>query len=205
MQIDNRSCMLEILDTAGQEEYIALRDQWIRGGQGILLVYSISSRYSFERINTFHECIQRVTEKAAANSLHSGTSDSHTPAPVLLVGNKCDRFSERQVPIAEGEAMAKQLGWGFMETSAKTPENVQKAFCDVVRMIRRQAVGASPVWPEPQHGETSNEERHRLTPRIRWRSWRRLQSQQLPRNGHEGRPLVPKVGWSQLLTFQVET
>ena len=169
-------------------------------------MYSISSRHSFERIKTFYECIQRVTEKATANSLHAGTSDSHTPAPVLLVGNKCDRFSERQVSTAEGEAMAKQLGWGFMETSAKTPENVQKAFCDVVRLMRRPKADASPACPQAQHRETSKENRHW---RTLWRWCQRLrhppQSQQLPRNGHEGRPLVPKVGWSQLLTFQVET
>lgn len=46
--------MLEVLDTAGQEEYTALRDQWIRDGEGFILVYSITSRNSFKRIEKFH-------------------------------------------------------------------------------------------------------------------------------------------------------
>ncbi|KAI7384656.1 hypothetical protein KC336_g18149, partial [Hortaea werneckii] len=68
VQIDGQSCMLEVLDTAGQEEYTALRDQWIRDGEGFVLVYSISSRSSFSRIQKFHHQIQRVKDSAAAGS-----------------------------------------------------------------------------------------------------------------------------------------
>ncbi|KAI9601484.1 hypothetical protein H4Q26_001304 [Puccinia striiformis f. sp. tritici PST-130] len=51
--IDEQPCILEILDTAGQEEYTALRDQWIREGEGFVLVYSITARSTFERIERF--------------------------------------------------------------------------------------------------------------------------------------------------------
>ena len=68
VQIDGQSCMLEVLDTAGQEEYIALRDQWIRDGEGFVLVYSISSRSSFTRIQRFHNQIQRVKESSLSGS-----------------------------------------------------------------------------------------------------------------------------------------
>ncbi|KAK3703086.1 RAS2 protein [Vermiconidia calcicola] len=150
VQIDNQSCMLEVLDTAGQEEYTALRDQWIRDGEGFVLVYSISSRSSFTRIQKFHHQIQRVKESAAAGSpTFPGSPLSQTmggaflgPAPVMLVGNKCDRVTEREVSTQEGSALAKQLGCDFVEASAKHCINVEKAFYDVVRQLRRQRTHA---------------------------------------------------------------
>jgi GTPase KRas protein len=136
--------MLEVLDTAGQEEYIALRDQWIRDGEGFVLVYSISSRSSFARIQRFHSQIQRVKETAMAGSpTYPGSPISASPpvfgqAPVMLVGNKCDRVTEREVSTQEGQALAKDLGCDFVEASAKNCVNVEKAFFDVVRQLRRQ-------------------------------------------------------------------
>jgi GTPase KRas protein len=150
VQIDGQSCMLEVLDTAGQEEYIALRDQWIRDGEGFVLVYSISSRSSFARIQKFHSQIQRVKETSLSGSPTypgsplSASSLGHGfgPAPVMLVGNKCDRVTEREVSTQEGSALAKELGCDFVEASAKNCVNVEKAFYDVVRQLRRQKQGS---------------------------------------------------------------
>ncbi|KAF2421824.1 ras-domain-containing protein [Tothia fuscella] len=147
VQIDGQSCMLEVLDTAGQEEYTALRDQWIRDGEGFVLVYSISSRASFARIEKFHRQIQRVKESSQSGSpSYPGSplsttsigSGSYGPAPVMLVGNKCDRVTEREVSTQEGHALARELGCDFVEASAKNCVNVEKAFYDVVRQLRRQ-------------------------------------------------------------------
>jgi GTPase KRas len=147
VQIDNQSCMLEVLDTAGQEEYTALRDQWIRDGEGFVLVYSISSRASFARIQKFHHQIQRVKESSHSGSptypgsplsASSAGSGFGGPAPVMLVGNKCDRVTEREVSTQEGSALARELGCDFVEASAKNCVNVEKAFYDVVRQLRRQ-------------------------------------------------------------------
>ena len=149
--IDSQSCMLEVLDTAGQEEYTALRDQWIRDGEGFVLVYSISSRASFARIEKFHHQIQRVKESAGAGSpTYPGSPLSQTmnasfgPAPVMLVGNKCDRVTEREVSTQEGSALAKQLNCEFVEASAKNCINVETAFFNVVRQLRKQRANAPP-------------------------------------------------------------
>jgi GTPase KRas protein len=138
--------MLEVLDTAGQEEYIALRDQWIRDGEGFVLVYSISSRQSFARIQKFHHQIQRVKESSLSGSptypgspLSASSNGSlFGPAPVMLVGNKCDRVTEREVSTQEGSALARSLGCDFVEASAKNCVNVERAFYDVVRQLRKQ-------------------------------------------------------------------
>lgn len=150
MVIDGTACMLEVLDTAGQEEYTALRDQWIRDGEGFVLVYSISSRSSFSRIPRFHGQILRVKESIAGASLGGyGGYPNHSPAlggnyaansnvPIMLVGNKSDRVTEREVSTQEGHALARDLGCEFVEASAKNCVNVERAFYDVVRILRRQ-------------------------------------------------------------------
>lgn len=150
--IDGQSCMLEVLDTAGQEEYTALRDQWIRDGEGFVLVYSITSRASFSRIRKFHSQIQRVKDSSSAGSPTASylsspitAAPSGAQAPVMLVGNKSDRVTEREVSTQEGSALAKEMGCDFVEASAKNCINVEKAFYEVVRSLRRQRQDQTPL------------------------------------------------------------
>jgi len=77
--IDEEVALLDVLDTAGQEEYSAMREQYMRTGEGFLLVYSITSR----QIVTFQQQILRVKDKDYF--------------PIIVVGNKCDLDGERQV------------------------------------------------------------------------------------------------------------
>ena len=81
--IDDEVALLDVLDTAGQEEYSAMREQYMRTGEGFLLVYSITSRSSFEEISTFQQQILRVKDR-----------DSY---PIIVVANKADLEHERQV------------------------------------------------------------------------------------------------------------
>ena len=81
--IDDEVALLDVLDTAGQEEYSAMREQYMRTGEGFLLVYSITSRQSFEEILTFQQQILRVKDKDYF--------------PIIIVGNKCDLDAEREV------------------------------------------------------------------------------------------------------------
>ena len=81
--IDDEGALLDVVDTAGQEEYSAMREQYMRTGEGFLLVYSITSRQSFEEIVTFQQQILRVKDKDYF--------------PIIVVGNKCDLEHERQV------------------------------------------------------------------------------------------------------------
>ena len=120
--IDNEVQVLDILDTAGQEEYSAMREQYMRTGEGFLLVYSITSETSFEELMTYYQQIQRVKD-----------SDY---VPIVIVGNKSDLEDERQVSYEDGMKLAKQLNSPFMETSAKQNINVEEAFYTLSRIVR---------------------------------------------------------------------
>jgi small GTP-binding protein len=95
--IDEEVALLDVLDTAGQEEYSAMREQYMRTGEGFLLIYSITSRQSFEEIMTFQQQILRVKDKDYF--------------PIIVVGNKCDLDAERQVSKQGMESILDEHGF----------------------------------------------------------------------------------------------
>ncbi|KAJ2928782.1 hypothetical protein H1R20_g8171, partial [Candolleomyces eurysporus] len=134
--VDNKMCFVEVIDTAGQEEYATLRDQWVREGQGFILVYSIASRSTFDRLEIFRQSMRKVKRGD----------------PIfMLVGNKCDKAYEREVSREEGAALARQFGCEFIETSAKTALNVERLFMNLVRALRntRSIEPGTPSHQEP--------------------------------------------------------
>jgi GTPase KRas protein len=132
VEIDDVLCRLDILDTAGQENFSALRDQYLHEGDGYLIVYSITERATFEEAAIFRTQILRVRDLPSV--------------PMLLAGNKCDHVA-RKVSTAEGEDLAQSFGCPFLESSAKLRINVERIFFDLVREIRRQRVAAGAEKP----------------------------------------------------------
>jgi len=121
VEIDARACVLDIMDTAGQEEYCTLRDTYLKSGDGFVLGYSVTSQNSFDQASKLRTNILRIHEDE--------------PVPIMLVGNKCDLEEERTVSIEEGRLLAEKWGTGFMETSAKNGKNVDETFHQLVRLI----------------------------------------------------------------------
>jgi len=139
--VDDRMCFVEVIDTAGQEEYVALRDQWVKEGQGFILVYSIASRASFSRLEVFRQSMLRV---------------KRTEKPIfMLVGNQCDKIHEREVTKQEGADKAKAFGCPFLETSAKTATNVERIFTDLVRSLRLTKPTENGEAPKKESGSGS--------------------------------------------------
>jgi len=120
--IDGETCLLDILDTAGQEEYSAMRDQYMRTGEGFLLVFAVNNAKSFEDISQYREQIKRVKDAEEV--------------PMVLVGNKCD-LPTRNMDMAQAKDVAKSYSIPFIETSAKTRMGVDDAFYTLVREIRK--------------------------------------------------------------------
>ncbi|TNN72128.1 Ras-related protein M-Ras [Liparis tanakae] len=114
-----------VLDTAGQEEFSAMREQYMRTGDGFLIVFSVTDKASFEHVDRFHQLILRVKDREAF--------------PMVLVANKVDLVHLRKVTSDQGQEMAAKHNITYIETSAKDPPmNVDKAFHELVRVIRQQ-------------------------------------------------------------------
>jgi len=121
--VDGEVSMLDILDTAGQEEYESMQDQWFRTGEGFLMIYAITNKKSFMEISRLRDKILRIKDKAAV--------------PMVLMGNKSDLETEREVSKKEGEDQAANFNIPFFEASAKNHQNIDEAFDQLVREIRR--------------------------------------------------------------------
>ena len=115
---------MDILDTAGQEDYAAIRDNYFRSGEGFLCVYSVCEPESLASATEFREQILRVKGETEEN------------IPFILVANKIDLADKRQVSKEDGEAKANEWKVPYLETSAKTKENVDKAFYDLMEIIQ---------------------------------------------------------------------
>eukprot|EP01134_Creolimax_fragrantissima_P005568 CFRG5568T1 len=125
LSVDGLTYNLEIVDTAGQEEFASFRDSSLDYGDGFVLVYSIISNSSWEELKQLHEKILRIKD-----------SDR---CPCVIVGNKKDLESERQVSSETAKEFCQTIPCPYLETSAKTGENVQDGFEQVVREVVRMA------------------------------------------------------------------
>ncbi|KAH0795074.1 small GTP-binding protein [Histomonas meleagridis] len=128
--VDNENVQLDILDTAGQDDFAPMRTSYMRQGKGFIIVYAIDDRASFEEAEAFYRDLSRT----------KGTSN----VPVVLCGNKCDLEDKRVVSKTEGEELAQKLGATFYETSALANINIENAFTALVRKIREQSSPAQP-------------------------------------------------------------
>jgi len=122
--LDDEEVQIDILDTAGQEDYAAIRDNYFRSGEGFLCVFSITEYESFQATQEFREQILRV--KGEEN------------VPFVLVGNKADLEDRRRVPQDEAVQLAHNWGVPYIETSAKTRMNVENVFKELLREIRKR-------------------------------------------------------------------
>jgi len=127
--LDGQECQIDILDTAGQEEYAAIRDNYYRSGEGFLCVFSICEYESFAHTQDFRDQISRVLDDESI--------------PFILVGNKADLDQIRKVPKEEAEAKAIEWGCTYIETSAKTRQNVEEVYTDLMGKIKLRKEGAT--------------------------------------------------------------
>jgi len=133
--VSSTSVLIDLLDTAGQEEYSAMRDQYMGTGEGFLLVYSITSRESYFQVPKLISEVLRVKKKQSI--------------PLVIVANKADLVDERQVLPSEGIALAKKYNCPFFQTSAKDFEEVFEVFVQLVFEIAyyRTYDGQVPNYP----------------------------------------------------------
>ncbi|CBZ55144.1 hypothetical protein NCLIV_055690 [Neospora caninum Liverpool] len=119
ISIAGRQVKLQIWDTAGQESFRSITRSYYRGAAGALLVYDITRRDTFIHLTRWLDEVRQ---------------NSNPHMTIMLIGNKCD-LERREVSFDEGAAFARQHGLIFLETSAKTAQNVDEAFILTARKI----------------------------------------------------------------------
>jgi len=117
MYLEDRAVRLQLWDTAGQERFQSLIPAYIRDSAVAVCVYDVTSRKSFQATQRW---VDQVRDERGDDVI------------IVLVGNKVDRASDREVSAEEGEAKAKDLRALFMETSAKSGYNVKALFKKIV-------------------------------------------------------------------------
>ncbi|KAK0717077.1 ras family-domain-containing protein [Lasiosphaeria miniovina] len=124
ISVDGRQVILEILDTAGTEQFVAMRDLYMKTGQGFLLVFSINSGASLDELKTLREEIIRIKD------------DENIP--IVLVGNKADLEDSRTVDRAKAFSFSQRWRAPYYEASARTRTNVDEVFVDLCRQMLRR-------------------------------------------------------------------
>ncbi|CAM9835582.1 unnamed protein product [Bubo scandiacus] len=119
--VDNKRFALRLWDSAGQERYHSITKQFFRKADGVVLMYDITSEYSFSDVRYWLSCIQEGAEDGVA---------------ILLLGNKTDCAAERQVPMKEGERLAKEYQLMFYECSAASGHNVSESIVSLIRLLK---------------------------------------------------------------------
>lgn len=113
IELNGKKIKLQIWDTAGQERFQTITASYYRGAMGIIMVYDITSRKTFDNIQRWLKNIQSLASDDVKK---------------LVVGNKCDMDDRRVVSKEEGQMKADEYGIDFLETSARTGVNVDEAF-----------------------------------------------------------------------------
>ncbi|GAB5366832.1 hypothetical protein AAMO2058_001177500 [Amorphochlora amoebiformis] len=140
VEIEGRKVKVKIWDTAGQEQFRVITRNYYRGAQGVVLVYDITNRPSFQHVTKWIRDVKEYADEGVN---------------VVLVGNKCDLETDRQVSKAEGREIAEKNQLAFFETSALSGIYVEDAFGELVT----SAVAKLP--PEEKTVNISSEEKNK--------------------------------------------
>ena len=139
-ETDGVSSVLTIIDTAGQDSFTTMREQYMRRGKGFLLVYSITDAESYQTLKKIYAQLRR-------------TKGENAWIPVVVVGNKSDLAAQRAVSIDEGRLFAQQTRGDYVEITAKDRKQVEKVFDMLVRSIRNE--NPAPMNPLGSLGDAS--------------------------------------------------
>ena len=110
---------MEILDTAGTEQFTAMRDMYMKNGDGFILVYSITSAASLHDLLGLKERLDKVKPGAK----------------IVLVANKSDLAKDRTVSQKQGQDIAGKWNCPIVETSAKDSQSVEAAFNELLALL----------------------------------------------------------------------
>ncbi|KAI3990471.1 hypothetical protein MKX01_023251 [Papaver californicum] len=130
LELEGKTVKLQIWDTAGQERFRTITSSYYRGAHGIIIVYDVTEKESFDNVKQWLIEIDRYANDTVCK---------------LLVGNKCDLIEEKEVETETAKALADNLGISFLETSAKDSINVEQIFLTMAAEIKKRTGTQQPT------------------------------------------------------------
>ncbi len=138
IDVRDKATKLQIWDTAGSEQFRAMTRNYFRAAAGVLVIFDVTNKQSFKALD------QWIEDVIAQSSAHRNT-------PIVVVGNKVDAVSKRQVQKDEANAYCKAKGYIYCEASARSKEGVDEAFTKLAEVVYDK-IDARLISPE---GESS--------------------------------------------------
>ena len=123
LTIEGHNINVEIWDTSGQEQFISLTSSYYKGDKGAFVVYDITQKKTLNHVDDWINDLRTVADKSLT---------------IVMIGNKCDLKDQREVSTEQGEEKAKSQNMAFMETSAFSGENIDKAFGSLINEIYKK-------------------------------------------------------------------
>ena len=115
---DGKKVKIQIWDTAGQDRFRSITRNYYKGANGIVLIFDVTNKKSYENVKNW---VKQIKEEVSSR------------VTIILVANKIDDVNHRIVTKEEGEKIANECGLMFFECSAKTGENIEHAFNELVK------------------------------------------------------------------------
>jgi small GTP-binding protein len=134
LTVDGRDISLDILDTAGQDDFAPVRSTYMRSGQGFMVVFAINDPGSFNQVDGFQQQIRSAAER--------------DDIPIIVCGNKCD-LKDRTVSKEDAENLCSECHLTYFDTSAMKNLNVAESFTELCRQMRKQNPAAAEPEPAP--------------------------------------------------------
>ncbi|XP_060958975.1 ras-related protein RHN1 [Cannabis sativa] len=144
LSLNEATIKFDIWDTAGQERYHSLAPMYYRGAAAAIVVYDITTMDSFVRAKKW---VQELQKQGNPNLI------------MFLAGNKVDLEKKREVEFEEGEQYAKENGLVFLETSAKTAQNVNELFYEIAKRLVKSSPPTRPGGMKLHRGSRGTERR----------------------------------------------
>ncbi|KAK0469951.1 small GTPase superfamily [Desarmillaria tabescens] len=142
VHLDGELSTLEILDTAGAEQFTSLNEVYIKAGLGFVLVFSLTQEASLKEVDHLRQQIYRI-------------KGGDTNIPIVVVGTKLDLVNEREVQKGYIQDLANRWEHPFYETSAKRNWHVSDVFEDLLRQMRNRYPHSIPSKKRPKRGKDS--------------------------------------------------
>eukprot|EP01084_Bolivina_argentea_P024267 45235_1 len=121
INVDDKIVKLQIWDTAGQEKFKTITSSYYRNAHAVMIVYDVSDRKSFNNIDQWLSDIEKFCPSKVCK---------------MIIGNKCDIDpADREITIQHANQYAQNLNISYIETSAKTADNVENAFYQMVQQL----------------------------------------------------------------------